>query len=170
MENRVIRSELQPAGSILRRDMKGLEKMLRRRSLLIFAVLLLSACSHAPETGGSPSNSASAGVFGHMLDFYAGPLNHLKAVRAGDCPMHPSCSAYAREAVARYGFFRGWMMAMDRLMRCGRDETRSAPRIRINGVWKYDDPVEDNALWQPRRRPESGEAFQNGLRSRKKRN
>jgi hypothetical protein len=39
------------------------------------------------------------------------------------------------------------MMAMDRLMRCGRDETRRARRILINGKWKYYDPVDNNADW-----------------------
>jgi hypothetical protein len=35
-------------------------------------------------------------------------------------------------------------MSMDRLMRCGRDETRTAPRILVHGKWKYYDPIESN--------------------------
>ena len=35
-------------------------------------------------------------------------------------------------------------MSMDRLMRCGRDEVRLAPKIWVNGEWKIFDPVETN--------------------------
>jgi hypothetical protein len=56
--------------------------------------------------------------------------------------MHPSCSEYSRQAVARFGFAKGWVMSMDRLMRCGRDEVRMAPKIRVNGKLKYYDPIE----------------------------
>ena len=41
----------------------------------------------------------------------------------------------------------GWIMAMDRLMRCGRDETRLSPKIMIYGKLKYYDPVEKNDFW-----------------------
>ena len=58
--------------------------------------------------------------------------------------MYPSCSQYSKEAVARFGFVKGWVMSMDRLMRCGRDEVRLAPKIWVNGEWKIFDPVETN--------------------------
>jgi len=61
--------------------------------------------------------------------------------------MHPSCSEYSRQAIARFGFARGWVMSMDRLMRCGRDETRFAPKLWVNGKVKYFDPIENNDLW-----------------------
>ena len=48
------------------------------------------------------------------------------------------------EAVGRYGFIKGWVMSMDRLMRCGRDEVRLAPKIWVNEEWKVFDPVETN--------------------------
>lgn len=38
-------------------------------------------------------------------------------------------------------------MALDRLMRCGRDEMKFAQRIRVNGKWKFYDPVEYNDFW-----------------------
>jgi hypothetical protein len=58
--------------------------------------------------------------------------------------MYPSCSEYSRKAVARFGFAKGWVMSMDRMMRCGRDETRLAPIIWVNGKLKYYDPIEKN--------------------------
>jgi putative component of membrane protein insertase Oxa1/YidC/SpoIIIJ protein YidD len=84
---------------------------------------------------------------GGLIAFYQGPLNHLQAVRAGSCPMHPSCSTYARQALSKHGLILGGMMATDRLMRCGRDELRSAPRILVGGQVKYYDPLNANDFW-----------------------
>jgi len=34
------------------------------------------------------------------------------------CRFHPSCSAYAEEAVRRHGFFRGFYLSTRRVLRC----------------------------------------------------
>jgi putative membrane protein insertion efficiency factor len=34
------------------------------------------------------------------------------------CRYYPSCSAYAFEAVSKFGFFRGSFMAIKRILRC----------------------------------------------------
>ncbi|HJM83504.1 MAG TPA: membrane protein insertion efficiency factor YidD [Nitrospinota bacterium] len=34
------------------------------------------------------------------------------------CGYYPSCSQYAKEALERYGIFRGGIMAFRRLLRC----------------------------------------------------
>ena len=34
------------------------------------------------------------------------------------CRFHPSCSNYAKEAIIRYGFFKGWFLSIKRIMRC----------------------------------------------------
>jgi len=105
---------------------------------LIYLVAAMAACSH-------PSGiEAGAGFYDRLIGFYSGPLDHLSAVRAGACPMHPSCSEYSRQAISQYGFAAGWVMTMDRLMRCGRDETRRAPKVLVDGQWKFYDPVEVN--------------------------
>jgi putative component of membrane protein insertase Oxa1/YidC/SpoIIIJ protein YidD len=82
-----------------------------------------------------------------MIQFYQGPLNHLSAVRYGECPMYPSCSEYSRQSIKKHGMLVGWVMSKDRLMRCGRDETKLSPKIFINGKWKTYDPVEANDFW-----------------------
>ena len=61
--------------------------------------------------------------------------------------MHPSCSAYSREALEKHGSLIGWVMTFDRLMRCGRDEGTLSPRILVNGQLKVLDPVENNDFW-----------------------
>jgi len=34
------------------------------------------------------------------------------------CRYYPTCSAYAIEAIERYGFFRGAVLAVKRILRC----------------------------------------------------
>jgi hypothetical protein len=36
----------------------------------------------------------------------------------GACRFHPTCSEYARQAIARHGAFRGAWLALRRLARC----------------------------------------------------
>jgi uncharacterized protein len=68
------------------------------------------------------------------------------------CSMHPSCSTYCAQAIGRYGL-AGIPMTADRLIRES-DHVRHRLRpVLINGVEKYDDPVEDHSLWFRRYRP-----------------
>jgi len=107
---------------------------------VVMAAALLSGCaSMKMADSGQPLNN--------MVEIYRGPLDHLNAVRTGTCPMHPSCSAYAIEATDRYGPAIGWMMAFDRMIRCGRNELKTAPKIPVNGKWRYHDPVRANDFW-----------------------
>jgi len=112
-------------------------------------LVLVTACAHTPHdtdaAAGAESHSGS--WYDAVIGFYRGPLNHLSAVRRGVCPMHPSCSEYSRQAVARHGFVVGWAMTMDRLLRCGRDEVDRSPRIWADGQWKVYDPVDRNDFW-----------------------
>ena len=102
-------------------------------------ILLFSCAAQGIHKGLTP--------FSALVAFYRGPLNHLSAVRHGQCPMYPSCSEYARQAIEKHGEAVGWVMACDRLLRCGRDEMRLSRRIFINDEWKYYDSVERNDFW-----------------------
>ncbi len=103
-----------------------------------------AACAQWSQTASPGGEAASSEFFDGLIAFYTGPLNHLEGVRRGSCPMYPSCSRYTRQAVARHGFIKGWIMAADRLMRCGRDELEIAPKVFAHGAWRHYDPLERN--------------------------
>lgn len=111
----------------------------------LLSVVSLLSCAHPQGTGEERSPSFSP--MKALIDFYQGPLNHCSAVRHGECPMHPSCSEYSKEAFERYGFFIGAMITSDRLMRCGRDETRLSPKVYVGGMLKSYDPLDRNTSW-----------------------
>ena len=90
----------------------------------VFALLLLEGCTPF-----------------HFYQTYISPID-------GDrCPMVPSCSAYAKAALKKHGPLVGGIMAMDRLVRCGRDEGDISPRVMVTGIPHIFDPVENNDFW-----------------------
>lgn len=112
----------------------------------VFIFSLMASCAY------SKSIQAESGAATHPLSatiqFYQGPLNHLDAVRMGECPMYPSCSQYGLESIQKHGALMGWIMTMDRLMRCGRDEIRLSPPVIVDGRLKSYDPLEKNDFWR----------------------
>ncbi|MBU0988440.1 MAG: membrane protein insertion efficiency factor YidD [Proteobacteria bacterium] len=122
--------------------------MKRTFEKMILALILLGlifACAHSKSMQIEADRAVNP--LSLMIRFYRGPLNHLSAVRHGECPMYPSDSEYGLQSLQKHGMLVGWIMAMDRLMRCGRDETRLSPKVFINGKWKYYDPVGKNDFW-----------------------
>jgi putative membrane protein insertion efficiency factor len=59
--------------------------------------------------------SAGARVAAGLLRFYKTAISPFLP-RA--CRYEPTCSVYAREAIERYGFWRGSRLAVARLARC----------------------------------------------------
>ncbi len=51
----------------------------------------------------------------YMIKFYRKFISPLKPP---SCIYYPTCSAYALEAVTKYGFFKGGYMSVKRLLRC----------------------------------------------------
>ncbi len=113
--------------------------------LLITWTGALFSCRSGVQVNENPSPGFNPMV--SAIQFYRGPLNHLSAVRYGECPMYPSDSEYGLQSSEKHGWVVGWVMAMDRLLRCGRDETRRSPPVRVDGKWKTYDPVENNDFW-----------------------
>lgn len=79
-----------------------------------------------------------------LIRFYQ---DHISPIDGARCPMHPTCSEYARQAMEKHGPVLGWIMACDRLVRCGRDEVRLSKKIRGRTETKVFDPVENNDFW-----------------------
>lgn len=111
----------------------------------LICILLFSCASF--KTVEKESSTGNINPLTTIVRFYQGPLNHLAAVRHGECPMYPSCSEYSLQCFKKHGAFIGYMMTCDRLMRCGRDELYLSPGIIVDGKLKCRDPVENNDFW-----------------------
>jgi len=98
---------------------------------------LARAASGTPEAGESPHG-------GKLLNFYQTVISGTDGDR---CGMSPSCSSYAARAFKKHGFFLGWIMSCDRLIRCGRDETHRSSHIRSGNRILTVDTLEDNDFW-----------------------
>jgi len=70
----------------------------------------------------------------------------ISPVKAGSCPMHPSCSAYSIEAIRKHGAAVGFVMTADRLLHES-NEMDHAPLIQKDGTLKYFDPIDSNDFW-----------------------
>lgn len=79
-----------------------------------------------------------------FIKFYQ---DHISAIDGNRCPMYPSCSAYASQAIEKHGPVIGWVMACDRLVRCGRNEVELSKAVIIKGHTFVHDPVDSNDFW-----------------------
>jgi len=50
-----------------------------------------------------------------IIDFYH---NYLSLLKIPSCRYYPTCSQYAKEAVEKYGLFRGLLKGAYRILRC----------------------------------------------------
>ncbi|MBW2326286.1 MAG: membrane protein insertion efficiency factor YidD [Deltaproteobacteria bacterium] len=81
----------------------------------------------------------------YPLKFYR---DYISGSDGDRCPMYPTCSQYCMDAVKKHGSLTGWIMCSDRLMRCGRDETKLSAPVWINGEKRNYDPVSNNDFWR----------------------
>jgi len=64
-----------------------------------------------------PGGPRDTGPFSWMIRLYQ---RYISPINGGRCPMYPSCSRFADQAVNEEGA-KGLLMTFDRLLRCGRD-------------------------------------------------
>ncbi len=114
------------------------------RCLCLMVVLLLLAGSGAARAASDTPESGATAAAGKWLNFYKTVVSATDGER---CCMSPSCSTYAAQAFKKHGFFMGWILSCDRLIRCGRDETRLSPHIRSGNRMLTVDTLEDNDFW-----------------------
>jgi uncharacterized protein len=114
--------------------------------LILFCLILSPerpALAQDPDTGEDYLHR-EASVFLSPIAFYQKIISPAAGNR---CQMSPSCSEYSREAFQSHGFFLGWIMTCDRLMRCGRDETRLSPGMLTPEGRLTQDPLSGNDSW-----------------------
>lgn len=119
--------------------------MMKYRVSILVLSLLLSGCA-AFKASQPPEGSKSA-----ITTLSKTPIvffrKYISAADGDRCSMTPSCSQYAAEAIDRHGVAIGWIMAFDRIMRCGRDELKHHPPVMMDGQAYCPDSVADNDFW-----------------------
>ncbi len=93
-----------------------------------------------PATAAEESTSAPAVALSWAVGAYRATISRVDGDR---CPSHPTCSAYALEAVGRHGALLGAVLTAGRLL-TEADEPAFAPRIFVGGRWQTYAPVEDD--------------------------
>jgi hypothetical protein len=71
---------------------------------------------------------------------------YISPIDGDRCNMYPTCAAYSREAVEKYGFVGGLLLTVDRLIHESNEIDR-APRIVKWGKLRFLDPVSNNDFW-----------------------
>jgi putative component of membrane protein insertase Oxa1/YidC/SpoIIIJ protein YidD len=69
----------------------------------------------------------------------------ISPVDGASCDFYPTCSAYAKQALAKHGLFIGLAMASERLCRIHAPEGYEP--VEKCGNYYYYDPVENNDFW-----------------------
>ena len=121
----------------------------------VLAALLLAQApvtAHAqgggPQGGGQPPAASAETDEAPPLSSQIGFFRKVLSRADGDrCAMHPSCSTYALGCLRKHGALMGWVMACDRLLRCGHNEVRLAPAVRAGQRRLAYDPVSGNDFW-----------------------
>jgi putative component of membrane protein insertase Oxa1/YidC/SpoIIIJ protein YidD len=101
-----------------------------------------SASAEPPALNSSPPKASAA--WSTPLKFFQMTVSKADGHR---CPMYPSCSHYSSQAFERHNPVMAWILTADRLLRCGRDETRLSKPVIIQGRIRIKDTLADNTFW-----------------------
>ncbi len=142
------------AKRVLRPDEKGFKDgstVIRHGRLAVAAAFLGAVlCLAAPCIAGAEQPLPDRGT-PNADSAWSTPLKLFqKTISRADgsrCPMYPSCSHYSSQAFERYNPITAWILTADRLLRCGRDETRLSKRVVIQGRARIKDTLADNTFW-----------------------
>ncbi len=119
--------------------------MLHKNKRIISFIILFILCLHGILSAGQDQKQDQKTQDQNFLfDFYQ---KHISPADGQRCQMYPSCSAYSSRSFKKHGLILGWIMTCDRLVRCGRDETKISQKIIIKGRKYSYDPVAANDFW-----------------------
>jgi putative component of membrane protein insertase Oxa1/YidC/SpoIIIJ protein YidD len=99
---------------------------------------------HQEETKGTDHTSIGTKIAGLVIDF------HQKVISPVDGPrshFRPSSSQYMRQAMKNYGFFKGYIMGCDRLLRENSEEWVYRTVEENGAIFKYDPATLDKSIW-----------------------
>jgi len=118
-----------------------------KRFLLLFLLLFLlpGGVPAQPTAPPPPEENQTAPALAAPIHFFR---KYLSGADGHRCPMSPSCSGYALQAMRRHGALKGWIMTCDRLMRCGRDELKRCPSVMTPEGVRCRDTVDANDIWR----------------------
>ncbi len=127
---------------------------MKRASLLLLLLFLAAPSAASGEWGpweSPPPPVSRPGASGNSdLDPLAWGVRffqrYVSPVDGPRCPMYPTCSAYALQALDRHGPLLGVMMTVDRLYRESDPREHRHP-LRKYGRTRYHDPIENNDFW-----------------------
>ena len=149
------KSRSQPSIPPILHSSNFLSPQIKIASVLVIVFLSVTTVAYAaPFNGpwGQESNQqnqriqgdAAPSLFRFLVEAYR---KNISPIDGKDCPMYPSCSEYSIRSFKKHGSLVGWIMTVDRLFRCGRDELRLSPQIILNGERRWHDPPESNDFW-----------------------
>lgn len=88
------------------------------------------------ENHGNYFRSTISPLF-RIYDKFISPVDNKK------CIFSPTCSAYSRQAIRKYGFCKGYVLTFARITRCNPSVfiKNRYPRSKENDIWKAYDPL-----------------------------
>jgi len=60
-----------------------------------------------------------------IVELHQKRISPWRNKRGAQCRFYPSCSNYGIVAITKYGFFKGWLKTMMRIVRCNPKNTQS---------------------------------------------
>jgi hypothetical protein len=90
------------------------------------------------RTSSTPSDGKYGSGESGVLDFYQRWISPARG--ATHCPMHPSCSQYAKQAFDQLPWYEAYVRTLERLLRCGND-LDDYPVILVDGEIRWLDPI-----------------------------
>ncbi len=112
------------------------------KKIVLFSFLILAGSVFSQNAMKAPVviKDKSNDNFVYESNFYKFYKKYISPVDGDRCMMYPSCSTYSKEAIHKFGFFRGFIMTCDRLARCGND-LHKYPQFIYKGRICVVDPV-----------------------------
>jgi len=128
--------------------------MIRQLSMLlmlgILAVSAASAADWGPWETPAPPPDRQQSDFSPLTLGVRFFQRYISPVDGPRCPMYPTCSAYALQALERHGALTGSLLTVDRLLHELEPEARRRT-LRVGARLRYFDPLENNDYWLPSR-------------------